>query len=98
MYRGYEAAVTASYPVKRPRSSSLPPKRKEDTEESGYQSDSVVGIAAEENREVKFVDSTDKRRKNSLRRMSLARLGNEDAEDSVTDLVLIIHGIGQGVR
>ncbi|KAL5482713.1 hypothetical protein ACEPAI_9307 [Sanghuangporus weigelae] len=95
-YRGYEAAVAASSPVNRPRSSSLPSKRKVDIEESGYQSDGVSASPVEENREVKFVDNADKRWKNSQRRKSSTPVGNEDPEDSVTDLVLIIHGIGQG--
>ncbi|KAL5501511.1 hypothetical protein ACEPAH_8771 [Sanghuangporus vaninii] len=97
VYRGYEAAVAALSPVNRPRSASLPSKRKVDTEESGYQSDGVSVSPAEENREVKFVDNADKRWNNSQRRKSSTRVGNEDAEDSVTDLVLIIHGIGQGL-
>ncbi|KAL5520107.1 hypothetical protein ACEPAG_1767 [Sanghuangporus baumii] len=96
VYRGYEAAVAASSSVNRPRSSSLPSKRKVDIEESGYQSDGVSASPVEENREVKFVDNTDKRWKNSQRRKSSTPVGNEDPEDSVTDLVLIIHGIGQG--
>lgn len=30
-------------------------------------------------------------------RSSMPSVGNEDGEDNVTDLILIIHGIGQGV-
>ncbi|KAL5524599.1 hypothetical protein ACEPAF_9739 [Sanghuangporus sanghuang] len=101
VYRGYEAAseaaVAASSPVNRLRSSSPPSKCKVDTEESGYQSDGVSVSPAKENREVKYVDNADKRWKNSQRRKSSTPVGNEDAEGSVTDLVLIIHGIGQGL-
>ena len=81
--------------MKRPRSSSLPTKQEANVEETGYQSDSAK---PQEQREIKFTDKTKEWRKNCLRHMSPPPVGNDNDEDNVTDLVLIMHGIGQGVR
>lgn len=51
----------------------------------------------EEDREVKREDDMKAKNKGREWRESLPPVGNEDADDNVTDLVLIIHGIGQGV-
>ncbi|EJC98098.1 uncharacterized protein FOMMEDRAFT_171452 [Fomitiporia mediterranea MF3/22] len=96
VYRGYEAAAEAGPVQTRARSASVPTKRKANTEESGYQSDSVAVPSQEDAREVKFATIKKPRRSVSRGRKPI-RVGNEDGEDNVMDLVLIIHGIGQGL-
>ena len=66
-------------------------------EDAGYQSDSAVIDPQEEEQEVKRKDALKGKNKTSEWRETLPPVGNEDSDDNVTDLVLIIHGIGQGV-
>ena len=65
----------------------------EDKKSSEYISTSPIT----EESEVKVVSEGQHRGRAGLSRRSPPPVGNEDNEE-VTDLVLIIHGIGQGVR
>ena len=75
----------------------LPKKYKPQIDESGYQSDSALIDPQEEEQEVKREDTLKGKNKTSEWQETLPPVGNEDGDDNVTDLVLIIHGIGQGV-
>lgn len=96
VFRGYDAAVSQTKAQIRPRSSSVPAKRKVTFEETGYQSDnSIVFAPQQEDHEIKHTDRRGRQRRAS--EWNKSAVGNDDSEDSVTDLILIIHGIGQGV-
>ena len=80
----------------------MPPKKmkkpKHQVDDSGYQSDSAIIDPQEEDMEVKREDTLKGKNKASEWRETLPPVGNEDGDDNVTDLVLIVHGIGQGVN
>lgn len=101
MFRGYDAASEADAKQSRKRSASLPPKKmkkpKHQVDDFGYQSDSVIIDPQEEDENVKREDAMKGKKKASEWQDSLPPVGNEDGDDNVTDLVLIVHGIGQGV-
>lgn len=96
MYRGYDAAQAASERPKSPSNGDVvPAKRKADFQDA---EDSPKGIAMnfkEEEREVKMADQ-ERRSPSGTPCRSPPPVGNEGSEE-ITDLVLIIHGIGQGV-
>ena len=102
MYRGYDAASEEDMKQLRRRSASMPPKKmkkpKHQVDDSGYQSDSAIIDPQEEDMEVKREDTLKGKNKASEWRETLPPVGNEDGDDNVTDLVLIVHGIGQGVN
>ena len=87
MYRGYEAAITAT----EARSEVSSPK----SETASLPGDVFVRPSKSKNgvRPVEFENIYVEDRE---RAKSPARVGNEE-EGDVTDLILIIHGIGQGV-
>lgn len=71
-------------------------KHKADFDEPKGSPEDIRVTPLQEEREVKEADGANKRGRSAGPQASLPPVGNEDGED-VTDLILIIHGIGQGV-
>lgn len=93
VYRSYDAAVAASKSTdpKEPTTPSTPPLPIKESNEG------IVLTKESEEKEVKEADAARAKGQQRQREENLPRVGNESSED-VTDLILIIHGIGQGVR
>ncbi|KAI5122806.1 hypothetical protein M0805_000148 [Coniferiporia weirii] len=95
VYRGYDAILAEEITRDRPRSSSVPAQPKTIDEEMVRRPEEDAAVAPErKNNEAKRVDHVRRRGKSAER--PLPPVGNEDSED-VTDLIFIIHGIGQGL-
>lgn len=104
VHRGYDAAVSAHEAASGP--SLLTTTRKEATpsspiSDSGGGGEDIRVSPKQEEERVKRADSSAARPRKRGRtedwRRSPTPVGNDD-EGDVTDLILIIHGIGQGVR
>lgn len=93
IYRGFEAASSEQTVPTRPRSASVPAKRKIDFEDSGYHSEGA-DVSSDKSQS----SPVDEKRKGRIptRDTPSPPVGNADDGD-VTDLILIIHGIGQEV-
>lgn len=97
MYRGYDAAVAAR---NIPNGLVVNLKKLEEAVDTAVTEEGTRGIGLtpeQEEKEVKEADAAKMRGRQKDRESKLPPVGNEGSED-VTDLILIIHGIGQGVR
>lgn len=96
MYRGYDAAQTAAERPKSPSNGDIvPTKRKADFQDGEDSPKGITTNPKEEEREVKMADQ-ERRSRSDHPLQSPPPVGNDGSEE-ITDLVLIIHGIGQGV-
>jgi len=106
VYRGYEAAVAAKEikNAARSRSRSVSsverngiPRSPNTTHRKSESADIAITLE-QEDAEVKSADFEAKRGRTSERERATSPTSMADERGDVTDLVLIIHGIGQGVR
>ncbi|TDL17868.1 hypothetical protein BD410DRAFT_753898 [Rickenella mellea] len=94
VYRGYDAALSAKTPVQTPTTTD--PSAKSETPGSGATADDVLLTPGQEEKDVKEADEKNTRGRKKERAKPFPPVGS-DVHEEVTDLVLIIHGIGQGL-
>ncbi|THH10470.1 hypothetical protein EW145_g1291 [Phellinidium pouzarii] len=95
MYRGYDAVLAEATTESRPRSASVPAKRQV-KDERERRSEGIDVTSGQENVDVKQNDYTTRRGESLDLERPLLSVDNKDG-DNVTDLIFIIHGIGQGL-